>query len=149
MDANNNITGEQMKLLSTTIDVDNRSYSFEATRTENPFRVLINNVSLQWKSDNLYVFYTIFKEQPIACHFRLNSSGLVENGNCTNKVIYYHSFCYHDPFSKPPLKNIPWKQLKDFVYTYDFLPNNWEEKGEIYYDIRSHKTTTTTTLVSY
>jgi hypothetical protein len=149
MDANNNITDEQMKLLSTTIDVDNRSYSFEATRTENPFRVLINNVSLPWKSNNLYVFYTIFKEQSIACHFRLNSSGLVENGKCTNKVIQYHSFCYHDPFSKPPLKNIPWKQLKDFVYTYDFLPNNWEEKGKIYYDIRSHKTTTTTTLVSY
>jgi hypothetical protein len=147
MHANNNFTDEQMKLLSTTITVDNMNYSFEPTRTKNPYQVLINNVSLQWKSDNVYLFYTIFKEQPIACRFRLNYSELVENGTCANRQLYYHSFCYYEPLSKPPLKNIPWVQLRDFLYTNNYLPSNWEEKGGIYFDVRLHNTTTT--LVSY
>jgi hypothetical protein len=141
---NNNFTDEQIKLLSSTIDIDNMTYSFDDSRSKNSSRLLIFDVPVKWKSDNLYVFHIIFKEQPIACYFKYNSTGLVENGTCLTATLYYKILCYYEPLSKSPLKNVPWELLTGLVYTNKYSLGDWESKGRIYYDIRQQTTTTST-----
>ncbi len=131
----NNLSNEELKLLSTTLKSDNLTYSFEAIEMKDAHKVLLNNVSLRWSSDNIFLLFIQFKEQPISCRIGLLYTVKVKNEKCTNKYGNIQAICYHEPLSQSPLKNIDWQLLIDFKNDETLKPSDWRDKGGLYLDV--------------
>ena len=140
---NQNITDEQMQLLSSIIIEGNHTYSFIPTRINDSQRVIFNQIQIEYTSDRRYKWYAVFQEQPIACLFAVNYAALIVNETCTGKNIWNHLVCYYDPLSASPLENINWILINDFIFTSKYLPDNWGAKGAILYSPLSQTTVTT------
>ena len=144
----NNITDEQVDLLSSTVILRNHTYQNTPRRVENPEKLVLSKIPLEWNPSRLHIWYTLFDKQPISCWFRLNYSTLIANETCTSDSIKYRFICYYDDLSVSPLQNVNWTLLQDLIFTYNYLPFNWETKGAILYDPTLQITTTTTTTTS-
>ncbi len=129
--------------LSSTINIDDRSYLFKLTKLEDSYEALVVNVSLSWSFNNTYVLYATFTEQLTICRIELYLTETVENEKCTDESGRRFMLCYYDPLSKLIVQNVDWTQIKKFVNDTTYTPPNWTEKGGYYLDIRLLKTTTT------
>ncbi len=140
---NKHLSKKEIDRLSSTINMDNRNYSFKATMMGDGYRALVHNVSQDWSSNMISEFYTTFTGQPMICHIKLNLTGTVENEQCTNKNGIRSTFCYYEPLSKFSMQNVDWTRLNNFINDETYSPPNWRDQGGFYLDIRLLKTTTT------
>jgi hypothetical protein len=134
---------KELSSLTSTININNRAYSFEAKKSGNDEEVLIHTVALQWSSNMTYILYATFTEQPIICKIILYLRRMVEDKRCTDLFGSRTMSCYHDPLSESPVQNVNWTLLDDFLDTEIYSPSNWVDKGGFYIDVRSIKTATT------
>ena len=137
---NKKLIKDRYKLMRGTMDADNRNYPFEAVITKNQSTVSVDQGSLKWSSNgnNTYILYMTFTEQPIMCRIIMNLTEMMKNQICANQSGKRDILCYYEPLSKSisPETKVDWTQLDFFINDQTYPPNNWQDKGGYYLDVR-------------
>lgn len=136
-----------LKLLSSTINIDNHNYSCKAVKKdENSSVALVNDFELNWSYNNTFALYTTFNNQRTVCRIILTLTNMVNDTQCTNEVGEQSGVCYNDPLSETPMKNVNWTSLLSFLKNQTYSSPDWRDKGGYYVDLRLFKTTITTSV---
>ncbi len=133
-----------LKLLSSTINVENHNYLCEAVKMEeNASVALVNDFVLNWSDNNTFILYLTFNQQPTVCRISLTLNQKVNVTQCTDELAQRSIICYNDPLSKSPMTNVNWTSVQSFLNNPAYYPPDWRDKGGYYIDLRSVKTTIT------